>query len=892
MCYPIICLTEYFLPSIVPSSFIEALLDYGFAAQKRLDLDMARSTYERALLLHPLHPRALYLLALFIAVVEDSWGGAIRLLEKSAELSPRGPTLLNLAKMYVHEQRHLDAIWAWEQAFDQDVAAGGVLARSLYASSSHALALQMEVEEQANNTRLQYKACLVEELRALHMAIWLHPPSLEIRYGFDLLSKDEGSTIRLEHELHSRLAECWQRLSAIYEWEETWPVAYRLYQKSMQSASLAAEVLNGTRNNDTSSALQQNMSALIHRIRASKSHTTRPEQVTALLFNDEELLQADRSIDRLIVDEDDINLKHIIHWMYQTCHFPEAHRIATIIGDNVVFRPTAYSFLHEDEQQLVKERIDFSLALDMIVQNVSMKGLWDLRRSGIEWCHHRFFLAYHGRNNRELNSKLASTYLHLAPGLNYTSPRLLGMRKMPDEKVGQIKAHNGALAPLWDGIRKIRIGFFSAFLYYHPVGRSLQGYIEHLPRDRFEVIALFVPLDHSYNDTLHAQIRHQVNKMVILPAEDVKSIRHLVEKEELDVLLYGDIGMEVSSFLTAFSRLAPVQALTFGHPDTSGIDTVDYFLSHASMDEDGPIGPEFYTEQLVRLPGVGYWVRSETPLTKLTRTDVGLSDEQLELDTHWARHSTIRSTQLLSAPWTMYLITKSFQFFSPIFIEVIAEILFRHPRSFVAIVSNIDKLPDGSTLFHPCHFRIERSIRNHFNTLKQRLSAVLAEDVQSGTNSSTSPRNHHPLTGRIRFVPPGPRDYFLSLLLMTDILLQPMPLDGTTTTLEAISMATPTVIYRGPMIGGRMGYAIYRHMGLNATVTTEKQEYIDIAVRLGTDRTFNHFIRQQLRALWNHIFEDPQAIQSLVLWIQAAVERIYLEVEPLASQSEQTSASV
>ena len=37
--------------------------------------------------------------------------------------------------------------------------------------------------------------------------------------------------------------------------------------------------------------------------------------------------------------------------------------------------------------------------------------------------------------------------------------------------------------------------------------------------------------------------------------------------------------MAPDTFFLAFSKLAPIQCTTWGHSDTSGIDTIDYYLS-------------------------------------------------------------------------------------------------------------------------------------------------------------------------------------------------------------------------------------------------------------------------------------------------------------------------
>ena len=46
-----------------------------------------------------------------------------------------------------------------------------------------------------------------------------------------------------------------------------------------------------------------------------------------------------------------------------------------------------------------------------------------------------------------------------------------------------------------------------------------------------------------------------------------RAIRHA----RLDVLIYPEIGIDPVSYYLSFSRLAPVQAAWYGHPDTTGV---------------------------------------------------------------------------------------------------------------------------------------------------------------------------------------------------------------------------------------------------------------------------------------------------------------------------------
>jgi protein O-GlcNAc transferase len=80
--------------------------------------------------------------------------------------------------------------------------------------------------------------------------------------------------------------------------------------------------------------------------------------------------------------------------------------------------------------------------------------------------------------------------------------------------------------------------------------------------------------------------------------KDLRIAREEIKAAKLDILIYPELGMDKTTFFLAFHRLAPVQAVWWGNADTSGIPTIDYFLSseyeHANCQEH-------YTENVYQL---------------------------------------------------------------------------------------------------------------------------------------------------------------------------------------------------------------------------------------------------------------------------------------------------
>ncbi|MDG2242457.1 MAG: tetratricopeptide repeat protein [Rhodospirillaceae bacterium] len=193
-----------------------------------------------------------------------------------------------------------------------------------------------------------------------------------------------------------------------------------------------------------------------------------------------------------------------------------------------------------------------------------------------------FYLAYHGKNDRGLQERVAAFYLECSPDLAARAPH-----------VGQ--------APKRD---KIRIGILSSFLRSHTVGYLCAGLIEYLDRDRFEVVLLRCPVL-PVDDPVAPVLANMADRVIDLP-DDLRRAREIIASEEADLIYFPEIGMDKLVYFLAFARSAPVQVMGWGHPVTSGIPNIDAFLSVAGMEPEK--ANEHYSEDLIELDGLSICV--------------------------------------------------------------------------------------------------------------------------------------------------------------------------------------------------------------------------------------------------------------------------------------------
>jgi protein O-GlcNAc transferase len=185
-----------------------------------------------------------------------------------------------------------------------------------------------------------------------------------------------------------------------------------------------------------------------------------------------------------------------------------------------------------------------------------------------------FYLPYQGRNDVDLQRKIAAVYARAIPSLNFVAPHCRNIRAR--------KAN------------PVRVGLISRFFHQHVIGDHYAGLLRSFPRNQAAYTVFRFP---GAKDTVSREIEETADESVVLSLR-LAEAREQIAARELDVLVYTDIGMDSWTYFLAFSRLARVQCVTLGHPVTCGIPTIDYFLS-ADLLEPADAAAH-YTERLVR----------------------------------------------------------------------------------------------------------------------------------------------------------------------------------------------------------------------------------------------------------------------------------------------------
>jgi len=349
---------------------------------------------------------------------------------------------------------------------------------------------------------------------------------------------------------------------------------------------------------------------------------------------------------------------------------------------------------------------------------------------------------------------------------------------------------------------RLRLGLVSAHIKDHSVFDAITcGFLQTLNRSRIETTLFSLGNTHDAAfDLARGWVDHCEAQPRTLP-----EWARLIRERDLDALIFPEVGIHRNTLALASLRLAPRQFAAWGHPETTGLPTIDAFLSAEAFEPER--ADEHYSEQLVRLPNLGvYYQPYEVDPTPVDLSALG-----------------IRNTGC-------------------VFICPGAPFKYR-PEDDAVLVQIAQRL-DGSRFVF---FTYERQQLSH--KLRARLSAAF---TTAGLDDE-----------RLVFIPWQPRAAFLGLLRQADVYLDTIGFSGFNTLMHAVQSELPCVAYDGRFMRGRLGSGILRRLELPELIAADRAAYVDLAVRLGEDRSYRTHMAGRLGTAAQRAYRDASAVHAL-----------------------------
>jgi predicted O-linked N-acetylglucosamine transferase (SPINDLY family) len=438
--------------------------------------------------------------------------------------------------------------------------------------------------------------------------------------------------------------------------------------------------------------------------------------------------------------------------------------------------------LYADEAEIAERRASYAARLKSLAAQVADISHAAALADGIG-ARQPFFLPYQGRNDRDLQA----IYGALAC-------RVMAARYPPV-----------ALPPPPPPGERVRVGIVSGHFRQHATWRVFQGWLEQLDRSRFRLFGYHVQ---AQTDAQTGRVCSLCERFVQGPLS-IERWRQEIAADAPNVLIYPEVGMSPISAKLAAQRLAPVQCNTWGHPETSGFPTLDYFLSSDLMEPSD--AQQHYCEKLIRLPNLSVYCEPiEPPVLASERAALGMRPSAC---VYWCGQSLFK-----------YLPQHD-----PVFPRIARE---AGDCQFVFFES-----PGVTDLFR---LRLEHAF-GQFGLRAEDHCLILPRSL-AGTGLS---------------------DVFLDSIGLSDVFLDSIGFSGCNTTLDALVYDLPIVTLRGDFNRGRQSAAMLDMMGMTATVCESIEEYVELAVGLARDVAWRAEVKRMIAASKRAIYRDRICIAAL-----------------------------
>jgi len=296
-------------------------------------------------------------------------------------------------------------------------------------------------------------------------------------------------------------------------------------------------------------------------------------------------------------------------------------------------------------------------------------------------------------------------------------------------------------------------------------------------------------------------------------AGSLSQVIEQIATARLDLLYYWEVGSRAANYFLPFFRLAPVQVTSWGVLSTTGLPQMDYYISSTLFEP--PNAEDFYTEMLVQLPTpLAYAYRPQLPTPLKDRAQLGLPE-----DAH------------------LYFCPQNRLKFHPDFDALLAGVLRRDPRGQVLLITRTDQRFLDALFLH----RFEQA--------------------------------HADVIDRIKILPQQNYPTYLNLVAAADVLLDTVHFGGGITTYDGLALGTPIVTLPANFMRGRMALGCYNYIGVLDGVANTPDDYVGIAVRLGTEPDYRAHVSRVIRAANGQLFEDERVVRETERFFRAAIDR-------------------
>jgi protein O-GlcNAc transferase len=466
--------------------------------------------------------------------------------------------------------------------------------------------------------------------------------------------------------------------------------------------------------------------------------------------------------------------------------------------------------IYNDKKEIVLYRENFAHGLEILKETIDLKSQEGIAKAYAivngqsKTGDTNYYLAYQGYSDLAIQ-KQYGLFLHSI--MKATYPQWMREIKLTSRKNKQ----------------RIRIGYVSQRMQ-SLLSTLLVGWLKHHNSEQFEIYSYSID---EKLDSKHEQEFQFLSDYYYHFPNQLEQACQQIKNDQIDILVYFEIGIDPLISQLASLKLAPIQCVTWGHPMTTGFPTIDYFLSSDAME---PVnGQDHYSEKLILLPKLGFNISFPIYCEKIIKRDIyGFKEEDI-----------------------IYLSCQHIAKYLPQYDYIFAEICHQIPNAKLVFV----KRTGMESIMQKFKNRLQKEFDKYSLSIDHYTYFINGLDL------------------------PG----YFNLLLNSDIFLDTIGWSGGFTSLDAIASDLPIVTLPSEIMRGRQSYGMLKIINVIETIAQNEHQYIDIAVRLGLDKKFRQKVVQKMKLNKNLLFNDLTCIKAL--------EKFYLEVIQTRLDSTQSTIS-
>jgi predicted O-linked N-acetylglucosamine transferase (SPINDLY family) len=347
---------------------------------------------------------------------------------------------------------------------------------------------------------------------------------------------------------------------------------------------------------------------------------------------------------------------------------------------------------------------------------------------------------------------------------------------------------------------KIKIGVISGHIRVHSVWNAItKGLIFNLNPELFDIHV--INTSDAYDESI--LISAKISSFTSVNDKNLYFIVSQVIKSNFDVIVYPEIGMDPMTKNLANLRLSQMQCVFWGHPQSTGLKTIDYFIT-ADLFETINYQSN-YTEEVISMPNLGVYKYKEI----FENTQINLND--LGIDSN---------VPIYICPGTAQKYRPNYDY---IYLEIIKKV--------------------GN-----CQFIFFNEDNGRMKILFKRLSKLFL-------------LNNVNIDNHIKIIEWLDRDDFISLLHHADVYLDTIGFSGFNTALLAVEANLPIVTLKGKLLKSSLASGILERIDTKELICTNIKDYINLSIKIINDIEFKNKIKKKLEKNKDIIYNDMSAVK-------------------------------